>query len=320
MKVLPINNFFTKPQNTSRKTNAGILYSKLKYDTVCFRGQNFLDLPPKEVYKKVIDSITPENFVGQGTEAEVYRIKDTDFCVKIPYEALSSYSKNMDLDRYLYFNNKIRPEQKVNHTVIELGLNTNIMRFFEGKIPKDYFRNQENRYLLQSEIANMPVKSYTEFLHQIANGIDNEMLFDNSIGNLIVNTKENKLTAIDFFPMNDNPREVRPLNEMYSLFTAYGAEQETGKKIFDNIMNAGFEEFEPHKTPCMDTELFDFVELCKKRIEETNVQNSERILHKISQQIQIIKGLKKVEHTEPLFSNFIKEKIDVVRDLIKYLK
>ena len=320
MKVLPINNFCTKSQNIKRLANTGILCPKLKCDSVCFRGQNFLDLHPKEVYKKVIDSITPENFVGQGTEAEVYRIKDTEFCVKIPYEMLSSYSKNMDLDRNLYFNKKVSPEQKVNHIVIELNNNAKIMKFFEGKVPKDYYRNQENRYLLQSEIAQMPIKSYTDLLHQIANGVDNEMLFDNSLGNLIVNTKENKLTAIDFFPMSETPREVRPLNEMYSLLTAYGTEQKTGKKIFDNIMNAGLEEFEPNKIPCMDSELFDFVELCKKRIEDTNIQNSERIMKKISQQIQFIKGLKKVEHTEPIFSTFIKEKIDIVKDLIKYLK
>ena len=320
MKVLPINNFYTKSQKINRQVNAGVLYPKLKSDSVCFRGQNFLELPPKEVYKKVIESITPENFVGQGTEAEVYRIKDTEFCVKISYEALSSYSKNMDLNRRLYFNKNISSNEAVNHTVAELGLNTKIMKFFEGKIPKDYFGNKENRYLLQSEIAQMPVKSYTDFLHQIANGVDNQMLFDNSLGNLIVNTKENKLTAIDFFPMTENPREVRPLNEMYSLLTANGAEQETGKKIFDNIMNAGLEEFEPNIIPCMDIELFDFVELCKKRIEDTKVQNSERIMQKISQQIQFIKGLKKAEHMESLFSTFIKEKIDIVRDLIKYLK
>ena len=320
MKVLPINNFCTKPQNINRTTNARILYPELKCDSVCFRGQNFLDLPPKEVYKKVIDSIIPENFIGQGTEAEVYRIKDTEYCVKIPYEVLSSYSKNMNLDRYLYFNNKIDPEAKVNHIVIELGLNTKIMKFFEGKVPKNYFYKQKDRHLLQSEIANMPIKSYTGLLHQIANGIDHEMLFDNSVGNIVVNTKVNKLTAIDFFPMNDNPREVRPLNEMYSLFTAYGAEQETGKKIFDNIMNAGLKEFEPNKIPCMDIELFDFIELCQKRIEDTKIQNREGIVKKISQQIQFIKGLKKVERTEPLFSDFIKEKIDIVRDLIKHLK
>ena len=320
MEVLPINNFYTKPQNINRDNYTGRLYPKLKYDTFCFRGQNFLELPPKEIYQKVINSMIPENFVGQGTEGEVYRIKDTEYCVKIPYEVVGLYSKKINLDKTLYLNKKISPKQKVNHVFIELNGNATIMKFFEGKIPKDYFSNKENRYLLQSEIAQMPVKSYTNLLHQIANGIDNEMLFDNTIGNLIVNTKENKLTAIDFFPIIENPREVRPLNEIYSLLTAYGAEQKTGKKIFDNIMNAGLDEFEPQKVPCMDTELFDFTELCQRRIEDTKIQGSEKIMDKISQQILTLKGLKKVEYTEPLFSTFIKEKIDIVKDLIKYLK
>ena len=85
-------------------------------------------------------------------------------------------------------------------------------------------------------------------------------------------------------------------------------------------MLAGLNEFMPKQAPCMDVELFDFVELCQKRIQETGTANTNRLIQKVSQQINLIKNMKKTEYMNAIFSKFIGEKIEEVKDLIKYIK
>ena len=319
MKIAPIKFYNINTTYTSKKQIRA--FPAPICDAVCFKSHNFLDLPKEEVYKRIQASLTPENFIGQGTEAEVYKIKDTDFCVKIPYEALSSYSKYGDKEiKRLFFNKNIEPADAVNHIKIKLSFCGTVMDYFYGLIPKNYIGNKEGRYKLQAGISEMPVRSYKELLYQISNGIDNEMLFDCTPGNLIVNLDKKKLTAIDFIPIKETPREVRPLYEIYSVLTAYGAELETGKKIFEKVINTGLDEFVPKKTPCMDVELFDFVDLCKKRIQETGTKNTNILMQKITQQINLIKKIKKNEYQNAPISGIIEDKIVEIKNIIKYIR
>ena len=284
MKIASIKFYHIDRTYTAKQQSRTV--SAPAYDTVCFKSHNFLDLPKEEVYKRVKASLTPDNFVGQGTEAEVYKIKDTDFCVKIPYEALGAYSKYNDKTMSnLYFDKNVEPADKVNHIRIKLSMGGAVMNYIDGVKPKDYINDVAGRYKFQSDIAKMPIQSYTELLHQISNGIDNEMLFDHTAGNLLVDLNKNKLTAIDFVPINENPRDIKPLQEMYSVITCYGAEQKTSKKIFENIMSVGLDEFMPKKIPCMDVELFDFVDLCEKRIQDTGAENTNRLMQQFTQKV-----------------------------------
>ena len=50
-----------------------------------FKSCDLLDLSEKDIFEKIQQSVNYENFLGNGTEAEVYRIKGTDYCVRIPY-------------------------------------------------------------------------------------------------------------------------------------------------------------------------------------------------------------------------------------------
>ena len=319
MKINAIGSINSLPKYSKNKNVNYRLYQNLKRDAVSFKSKDFLELSNEETYRKIQESIVPENFIGKGTEAVVYRIKGTNYCVRIPYETLGAFSKNLSTN-IQYCNKNILPEEKVNHVKIILNYGAKVLDFIEGTCPKSYVGDNNKRYELQREIAQMPMKSYTELLHQIANGIDNEMAYDFSGGNLIVNTKEKKLTAIDFLSLSENYREVKPLSEIYSVITAYGAEQSVGKKIFENVFHSGLEEFKSKKTPCMDVELFDFDSLCNQRIKETKMEHTEKLMQKISQQIRIMKGLKKNEHLEDLFSTFIEEKIYSLKNLIKHVK
>lgn len=280
----------------------------LKHDTVCFKSRDFLDLPEKEILKQIKDSVVPQNFLGQGTEAEVYRIKDTDYCVRIPYIAQDFYQSR--------FSKELTPVDKVNHTVAKLGYGATVMKYFDGEIPKWHMHNNHERYKFQEKIAEMPTKSYSDFLHQIANAIDNEMLFDFSGGNLIVNTEKQKLTAIDFFGISDNPRPIRPLMEMYSTLTCYGSLEKTGKKIFDKIVDAGLEEFKPNKTPCMDTALFDFLELSLKRMGDAYTPDCEKIKYEIMYNADKLKKLKKAEIIDKTVSKLLEQQLNSFKALL----
>ena len=274
----------------------------------CFRGCNLLDLPEKDIFQRVEESITPENFIGQGMEAEVYKIKGTEYCVRIPLI-------RGDACRFKY-TKQLSPIDKINHVVAKLGCGVSIIKFFEGETPKKHRDNMIHRYQFQEKISNMPVKSYSNLLHQIANAINNEMLFDFSGGNLIVDIKNNKLTAVDFYGISDNPVPIRPLTEMYSVLTCYGAHQKTGKKIFNNIVNAGLEEFKPTKIPCMDIDLFDFEDLCFKRCKDSCTENHEKIINEISRQLKELKSIKKAEIIDKTKDLLLEQNISKLKNLL----
>lgn len=294
---------YTCPNNNNRQ---------IKQKVLSFRGHDFLDLPEKDIFEKLKETVTPENFLGQGTEAEVYRIKGTDYCVRIPHLSLDIY-------RFGY-TKELTPIDKVNHVVAKLGFGASIMKYFDGIVPKWYQKNEYNRHKLQENIAQMPVKSYSDLLHQIAGAVDNEMLFDFSGGNLIVNTEKQKLTAIDFNGITDNPRPVRPLSEMYSVLTSYGSEEKTGKKIFDKIVDAGLKEFRKKSIPCMDVALFDFLELCLKRMGNAFTPDGEKLKSIIMHNGDLLKDLKKREIRDKSVSELLGKQLKTFKSLLKRVR
>jgi len=307
----------TSQRNKYQSTMFGISAPYYKsYYSVCFKGKDLLELSEDEVFKKIKESLNYENFLGQGTEAEVYRIKDTNYCVRIPHITQDMYT--MD------YSKELSPIDKVNHTKIKLGFGATVMPYFEGVIPKDYQNNEYQRFKLQEKIADMPIKSYTDLLHQIANGIDNEMFFDFSGGNLIINTEKNKLTAIDFYSITDDPRPIKPLTEMYSVLTAYGSKKDTGKKIYDKIVETGLEEFKPDKIPCMDVKLFDFADLASfhhsKCATDKNYAMDIRdflvLKHNITETNKELKQVKKLEILNKISDSILNENILKLKSLM----
>lgn len=290
-----------------------------KHIKVAFKSRDFLDLSKKDIFEKIKDSLVPDNFLGHGIEANVYRIKNTNYCVRIPYKAQEIYKAD--------YSKELTSVDKVNHVVAKLGFGAAIMEYFEGIVPKWYMNNDYNRFRLQEKISDMPVKSYSELLHQIAEAIDNEMFFDFSPGNLIVDIDKQKLTAIDFYTISENPRSISPMTEMYSVLTCYGAEKKTGKKIFDKITEAGLEEFKSNIIPCMDLELFDFIDLVLKRYgdnknyKQNNITNKSYIFNRLKNSLQEclteLKRIKKSEIIDKTLSPILTHKITEFKNLMK---
>lgn len=308
MKIIA-GSYYNPMQNCQNSHRYGLkLNPQLRYDTVCFRSRDLLDLPENDIYKIVKESLKPINFIGHGTEAEVYRIKDTNYCIRVPHVALEV--QNFKLTK------ELTPADKVNHVAAKLGYGISIIKYIEGETPNEHRDNKLYRNKFQGKIADLPVKSYSELLHQIANAIDNEMFLDFSGGNLIVDTAKQKLTAIDFYGVTDNPRPINPLTEMYSVLTCYGSEVETGKKIFDNIVSAGLNEFRPNEIPCMDLALFDFEALCFKRCHDCYTENHEKLINEISRQLKILKDIKKTEIIDKTKGVSVEQNISKIKNLL----
>lgn len=308
MKISAINY-----SNDIRQNQSHCIFKRpiLKCNNICFRSKNLLEMPKEDVFSRIKESVVPENFIGQGTFAEVYRIKDTDYCIRIPYLAQDNYLKD--------YSREITPIDKVNHVVAKLGFGVSIRKYFDGVVPKWFMNNSQSRYQLQKQIADMPIKSYSSLLHQIAEGLDNEMLFDIAPGNLIVDTKNKTLTAIDFMGISDNPRPVRPLMEMYSIITSYGSLSEIGKKIFEKVSDAALEEFKPGNIPCMDVALFDFTDLCLKRRDETCFKEDMAIIAEIKKLAEQLKKTKKAEILDKTKSVVLENNIKTMKNMLRQI-
>ena len=309
MKILSNNYFSVTQQYQNRQKTFLRPLSSPRYDTVCFKSRDFLDLPEQEIFNKISESMIPENFLGQGIDAEVYKIKDTNYCVRMPYWAQQTYNCS--------YSKELTPVDRINHVVAKLASGASIMRYFDGVTLKEYRHNPSERFHLQEEISEMPVKSYSKLLHQIANAIDNEMLFDFSPGNLIVDTINQQLTAIDFFGISDNPRPIRPMYEMYSVLTCFGSVKEISREIYEKVINAGLEEFKPNKIPCMDTDLFDFLEVSLKRMGDVYTPNGEKIKSDIMYKSSQLKKIKKAEIIDKATSEQLQKCISDLKSVIK---
>ena len=271
-----------------------------------FKSRDFLELPTNDVIKKVKASVNSKNYIGGGCEADVYKIKNTKYCVRIPHVSEDVFCAE--------YNKELSDIDRVNHVKAKLGFGSAILEFFEGVTPSKYRDCEKKRYKFQEKIAKMPNKSYTELLHQISNAIDNEMAFDCAGGNLIVNTLKKKLTAIDFYGIPvDNPRPIRPLCEMYSILTLYGAQPKTSQKIAQKIILSSLKEFEPNKIPCMDLSLFDYEELIAKLERQGLCTKTEKLKTLITD----LKNIKKKEIIDKTISPLLEYKIKRVQKLIR---
>ena len=88
------------------------------------------------------------------------------------------------------------------------------------------------------------------------------MLFDCAWGNVIVNPKENKLTAIDF-NKNIFNESLNPLSYTFSALTQEYTTSEQAKTYGNKILNAVLEEFEPAHKPFWNVTYFDFSSLLR---------------------------------------------------------
>ena len=150
----------------------------------------FLSLPKKDIFEKIKTSLTNnQNRMGRGGDAEVWKIEDSDYCIRIPHDSFGKIFSG--------FSRHLTREDRANHTVLKLGQKATIMPIIKGYTFGD--NDTENKKVAKM-IEEMPVEAFTELFKQIKTAEHNSNLsFDIGMQNIIINPKTKTMTAIDFF-------------------------------------------------------------------------------------------------------------------------
>jgi len=172
----------------------------------CVRGRkNFLELSGKSVRTKIVYSLKdPMNKLGQGGEAEVWRIAGTEYCVRLPLCSKHNFEGMLNFD--------VSETDKINHAVAKLSGGISIMPLIRG-----FTFNTKN--IKKSEVAamveNMPQEAFDELFKQVYNAENHNLMLDEGNGNIIINPQAQKMTAIDFCPYQYSVNRENFLNALF---------------------------------------------------------------------------------------------------------
>lgn len=239
-----------------QRTLVNVGVKTLNSDVVSFGNSNaFWDLSSSEIIEKIDNSIKPENLLGRGGEASVYKLEDTDYCVRIPIDDPDDYKKSIK--------SELTDFEKINHGVAKLGEKTIIMKRIEGYSMFPRKDTGVTRAMVHSMIDDMPSSAYRNVIMQIANAREKGAYFDSSGANVIVNPVKKTMTVIDFTACEEcaNSRILKSL--FITLGMNDGILTKTQQKDRANkILSAVIEDFLPGKKPFMrisDYSFSDFI-------------------------------------------------------------
>ena len=211
----------------SKYTRDRLPFQKNSFDTVSFSSKNILNRGSKYITDTVIKTITnPSTVIGEGAEGVVYKIPDTDFCVKILNSAKLYDFGVWDLN--------ISPKDRVNHIVAKSECGASIMKYIEG---------EALRVLrIPDSVYNLPKQSYKNLLKQISNAHNTGLSFDSTPSNIIYNPKDKSLTAIDF--MNAKEFMFEPFSMVYRALKDYMSPKRdfNNEKLSNTLLNVAIDE------------------------------------------------------------------------------
>jgi len=208
------------------------------FDKVSVPDQDFLSLADDEVCKLIDESISDKEntFLGSGSEANVYRIKGTKYCVRVPKDV---YAYNRVISR------DISAQDLVNHTVLKLPRRISVMPFIEGI---HYFSPGMTKLEVGEIVANLHQTAYNKFFKQLVNAKENDMEFDPVYKNFLADTQKQTITGIDFKPTVDYNYNI--CAKMFrSLIYSFESTFELEKRISGKIVSALLNEIRP-SVPC----------------------------------------------------------------------
>ena len=314
-----VNNTFTLPNNTLRVSQTSVrLKPQLICDTVSFGSQDLLSSSKDEITAKVKTAIADKrNYIGAGADAEVYKIPDTNYCVRVLYRDNEYNSGVPELlkRKTLGLSFNISEQDKVNHVVAKFFKGT-ILKFIEGVPVMTPFMSEQEINENSKIIQDAPVSSFHKLLRQISHAYENNMMFDCNYGNIIVNPKDKSFTAIDFYDMGDNIEISHPLNHIYSGFTHIYTTPEQQKIFAKKILQASLEEVKPNHKPCLDVRNLDFYKFIY-RLHNNNIIESRKFTELLVNTFSEIEELKLKELNGEDVKNLLNCKIKVAKSIIK---
>ncbi|MBE7713047.1 MAG: hypothetical protein E7Z87_04825 [Cyanobacteria bacterium SIG26] len=249
---------FNRP-NYTQQYQAVRFHPQLNADIVCFTGKEEQDLllqDDKTILRRIKKAIKKENSLGRGGEAEVYKIPNTKYCVRVPHDAFDIVGNFVDKE--------ITPKDTINHTVAKLDNNITIMPYIEGyTFCSSNIKNEQ----VAKMIEEMPQAAVNNLFRQVCEAHNNKLAFDTGWKNIIVDPINKKLTAIDFVSTDVAFSNDKILNKVYLSLTNNPDTTKQQRKTFaGKWLTAIAENLEFHKNPIDDIEalgLKDFHKILK---------------------------------------------------------
>ncbi len=319
--ITPIGNLhFTPAINQKQQQKAPIsLRPQLAVDTVSFgnTSPDLMSLSDKEIFEKVLAAIKNEEIIGQGGEATVYRIPDSNYCVRKSYRLATAV---VPLKKKQFTRN-VTAQDKVNHVVAKIGNYLTIMPILQGSpVMNPVTMSEKEAKKISEAICLFPQSSFNKLLKQINDAYEKDMMWDCNWANIIANPKEKTLTAIDFYK-NSMEESASHLAYMYAGLVHEHTTEQQCKMLAEKVMNAGLEEFKPGVTPCCNFDKFGFSDLIRA-FDDLDLFTSKRytkLLLDLTYKMRDLKNqeIRGINVTNEL--NFELKKIQsIMRQLVKY--
>lgn len=310
--IAPINNIifhrYVKQQN--QQQNNISVKTPLMHDTVSFGHKDLLTETENTIHERLQNSFNTKNLIGEGGEATVYKIDDTEYCLRLVHE------DEMKIPRRINF--AISEQDKINHVVAKLGSNgSSIMKFIEGTPVWAYNMTLKEKQQIAEEITKIPVESFHKLIKQISHAYNHNMMFDCNWSNVIVNPKTKTLTAIDFNKMS-SPELLNLLNYTYTSLTHADTSLAQKKTYAGKLFLAGLKEFEPKTKPCLNPADFDFNRFVHKLYDQ-KVLDNENYRKILTDLFSRICDLKYQEIQNPNNISELNGKLKIAKSLIKQL-
>ena len=323
MQIQTTNITFSQINNQQKQSIPKIpnfnvsIKTQLDKDTVSFKGKDLLSEQDSTIIQKIKNSINNlKNLLGEGEEAIVYKLPDTDYCVRLEWKATKSY-----IDSIKKITRKISEQDKVNHIVCKMGENVTIMKYIPGEPVMKPLDLAPQAILVSNNIAALPKKSYQHLIKQICDAYKKDMMFDCNWTNVLVDKSTNSLTAIDFYKIDpQEPEKLRPLEYVYESLTNEYTPKENKKIFVNKILNATLDEYKLGKTPHFDllerTSQFINHILKDLRIKDMQMQEPYK---KLEQTLKEIRELKTQEIQLTNVNELLNSKLTLAKKLITNL-
>ena len=246
------------------------------------------------------DLLKIADFIGVGEEGSVYKIKNKDFCIKVPTQML----------QFGTWTRHILPTHRANHAFAISCNGATAMKYIHGcPITKK-----------PAEIYSLPNASYRNLLKQIDKATKTGLYFDNYSGNVIFDKETNSLTAIDFLtPSAIRIHETERLTTLFSdVFKAMANREKTpisheqNRKLAGKLLSVLLEEIQckkpAFKIDSLDISImFDFFEATQTKLPK-----------KYNKLVKTIKSIVK-ETTHPTNKtdlHALKEKVAIAKEIV----
>ena len=216
------------------------------YENTAFTSAKLICKSSKTITEEVLKSRNRNNKIGYGSEGIVYKIPNTNYCVKFFHKIKTKISEKWTRD--------ISEKEKINHILAKFGKKIKIMKYLPGK---------SLEWDIPDEVYDLPQSSYKRLLKQITNANNCGMYFDHMPANIIYNPQKKTLPAIDFYEgTSDDLRCYQPYTQVFECLKT--KDKLNNSKLGNKLLNIALKEFLQPQNSKIYTDRLDITRMITK--------------------------------------------------------